>query len=131
MRLLSLILEAKRYFSGISSSPVEVNFFFKLEFIPLISLEKPLVKEYQLLTVFFWRVARVWANWTINPWLLTSDQHLISPYSNTAKLVIKIIRIKEMIAILRSFDYYTNSLCYYQKKFIDKGLENMDTDVRV
>ena len=33
-----------------------------------------------------------------------SDQHLISPYSYTAESFIKIMRIKEMIANLRSFD---------------------------
>ena len=35
---------------------------------------------------------------------LKSDQHLISPYSYTAESFIKIMRIKEMIANLRSFD---------------------------
>ena len=34
---------------------------------------------------------------------------LISPYSNTAESFIKIMRIKEMIAILRSFDCLTYS----------------------
>ena len=32
-----------------------------------------------------------------------SDQHLISPYSNTTELFIKIVGIKEMITNLRSF----------------------------
>ena len=33
-----------------------------------------------------------------------SDQHLISPYSNTAESFIEIMRIKEMIANQGSFD---------------------------
>ena len=32
------------------------------------------------------------------------DLHLIPPYSNTAESFIKIIRIKEMVTILSSFD---------------------------
>ena len=35
---------------------------------------------------------------------LKSDQHVISPYSNTAESFIEIMRIKEMITNLRSFD---------------------------
>ena len=45
-----------------------------------------------------------------------SDQHLISPYSNTAKSFIKIMQIKEMITNTRSFDLQINSPCQYQKK---------------
>ena len=41
------------------------------------------------------------------------------------------MRIKEMIANLRSFDLQMNSPCQNQKKHTEKGLENMDTDVRV
>ena len=37
----------------------------------------------------------------LNP---TSDQHLISPYSNAAESVIKITRIKKMITNLGRFD---------------------------
>ena len=33
-----------------------------------------------------------------------SDQHVISPYSNTAESFIKIMRIKEMIANPKSYD---------------------------
>ena len=36
---------------------------------------------------------------TLNP---TSDQHLISPYRNTAESLTEIMRIKEMIASLRN-----------------------------
>ena len=38
-----------------------------------------------------------------------SDQHLSSPYSNTAESFIKIMSIKEIIASLRGFRHYTNS----------------------
>ena len=34
-----------------------------------------------------------------------SDQHLLSPYGNTADSFIEITRIKEMIVNLRGFDY--------------------------
>ena len=33
-----------------------------------------------------------------------SDQHLFSPYSDTAGSFVKIMRMKEMMANLRSFD---------------------------
>ena len=36
------------------------------------------------------------------PFNRKGDQYLISPYSNTAKSFIKIMRIKEMIANLRN-----------------------------
>ena len=38
---------------------------------------------------------------------------------------------KEMIANLRSFDCYMNSPYQYQRKFIEKSAENMDTDIRM
>ena len=60
-----------------------------------------------------------------------SDQYLISPYSNTAKSFIKIMRIKEMITNTRSFDLQISSPCQYQKKQIEKSIENVDTDVWV
>ena len=61
-----------------------------------------------------------------------SGQHLISSYRNTAEsYFIKIMRIKEMTANLRSFDLQINSPCQYQKKHIGKSVENMDNDVRV
>ena len=41
------------------------------------------------------------------------------------------MRIKELIAILRSFDYYTDSPCQYKRKSIDESSENIDSDVRV
>ena len=60
-----------------------------------------------------------------------NDQHLISPYINTVESFIMIVRIKEMIVNLRSFDFYTNSPCQYQRKCVEKSLENMHADVRV
>ena len=58
-------------------------------------------------------------------------QHLISSFRNTAEPFIKIMRIKEMTANLRSFDLQINSPCQYQKKHIEKSVENIDNDVRV
>ena len=42
--------------------------------------------------------------WLIQPLNPNSDQHVISPDSNTAESFIKIMRIKKMIANLRNFD---------------------------
>ena len=64
-------------------------------------------------------------------YIAQSDQHLISPYINTAQSFIKIARIEEMIVNLRSFNYETNSPCQYQRKCIESSLENMDTEVWV
>ena len=36
-----------------------------------------------------------------------------------------------MIANLNSFDFQMNSPCQWQKKHMEKSMENMDTDVRV
>ena len=58
-------------------------------------------------------------------------QHLISSYRNTAEPFIKIMRIKKMTANLRSFDLQINSPCQYQKKHIEKSVENIDNNVRV
>ena len=60
-----------------------------------------------------------------------SDQHLISPYINTAQSFTKITKIEEMIINLRSYNYVTNSPCQYQRKCIESSLENMDTEVWV
>ena len=71
-------------------------------------------------------------SWQIsNPLNPKKDQHLLSRYWNTAELFIKIMKIKEMIANLRSFDLQVNSPCQYQKMHIEKSIQNMDTDVRV
>ena len=40
-----------------------------------------------------------------SPWNPGSDQHLISPCNNTAESFIKIMRTRQMITILRTFDY--------------------------
>ena len=45
-----------------------------------------------------------WYQVRVNPLNPKNDQHLISPNSNDAELVIKIMRIKDMIANPRSFD---------------------------
>ena len=60
-----------------------------------------------------------------------SDQHLISPYINTAQSFTEITKIEEMIINLRSYNYVTNSPCQYQRKCIESSLENMDTEVWV
>ena len=60
-----------------------------------------------------------------------SDQHLISPYINTAQSFTKITKIEEMIINLRSYNCVTNSPCQYQRKCIESSLENMDTEVWV
>ena len=65
---------------------------------------------------------------TLNP---ASDQHLISPYNNTSESFIKIMRIKEMITNLRSFDCSTNSRSHQQRTCLANSMENMHTDVRV
>ena len=65
---------------------------------------------------------------TLNP---ASDQHLISPYNNTSESFIKIMRIKEMITNLRSFDCSTNSPSQQQRTCLVNSMENMHSDVRV
>ena len=66
-----------------------------------------------------------------NPLNPKRDQHLLPRYWNTAELFIKIMKIKEMIANLRSFDLKMNFPCQYQKTHIEKSIQNVDTDVRV
>ena len=67
----------------------------------------------------------------LNPLNPMNDQHLTSPYSNTAESFTKLMRIKEMITNLRSIDLQMNSLFQYHKKHTKNSMENMDTDVRV
>ena len=57
----------------------------------------------------------------LNP---ASDQHIISPYINIAESFMKITRIKDEIANLRSLDFRANSPCQYQKKFMKESIEN-------
>lgn len=59
-----------------------------------------------------------------------SDQHRISPFPLIAESFIKMMRIKEMIANLTSFDCVANSPFHYQKKCKDSGMENMDIDFK-
>ena len=63
------------------------------------------------------------------PFKLLTNQHLISPNNDTTKSFMKITRVKEMITNLRSFDWWNNFPCQYQRKYT--GMENMDTNVRV
>lgn len=49
-----------------------------------------------------------------------NDTYLISPCSNENR---------EMIPNIRSFDCYIYSPYHYQRKFIEKSMEDMDTDV--
>ena len=67
----------------------------------------------------------------LNPLNPKSDQHVISPYSNTAESFIKIMRRKEMITNPKSYDCETNSPCQYRRKCTEKSIENMDAGVRV
>ena len=55
----------------------------------------------------------------LNPSNPKSDQYLISPHSKTAESFTKIMRMKEMLTNLRSFDLQMNSTCQYQKKHIE------------
>ena len=65
-----------------------------------------------------------------NPLNPKCDQHLISPYSNTAESFIKVMRIKEIITNQRFFDFYSNSPFWNQRKPLEKSMENVDADVR-
>lgn len=49
-----------------------------------------------------------------------NDTYLISPCSNENR---------EMIPNIRSFDCYIYSPYHYQRKFIERSMEDMDTDV--
>ena len=68
----------------------------------------------------FCRNTELLLNSYINPLNTKSDQHLISPYSDTAKSFIEIMRMKEMIANLRithkGHDSRRND--YQQKKLL-------------
>ena len=64
----------------------------------------------------FCRNTELLLNSYINPLNTKSDQHLISPYSNTAESFIKIMRMKEMIANLRITQCHENRRNDYQQK---------------
>ena len=53
------------------------------------------------------------------------------PLVHMIHLLYTAIYVKEMITNLRSFDYWINSPCQYQRKCEGKSMEKMDTDVRV
>ena len=63
---------------------------------------------------------------TFSPLNPKSDQHLISPYGNTAESFIKIMRIKGKITNQRSFDCSTNSPCQHPRKCTEKRMENVE-----
>ena len=54
------------------------------------------------------------------PFKLLTNQHLISPNNDTTKSFMKTTRVKEMIANLRSFDWWNNFPCQYQRKYIQE-----------
>ena len=84
-------------------------------------------QEWRLIDLFF----LFYPNHFHEPFKPKSNQHLISPYNNTAESLTEIMRIKEMPDNLRSFDLHMNSPCQYQKKHVEKSMENMETDVGV
>ena len=51
------------------------------------------------------------------------------PLVHMIHLLYTAIYVKEMITNLRSFDYWINSPCQYQRKCEEKSMEKMDTDV--
>ena len=54
---------------------------------------------------FLWNTSVFWYSFILlSPLHSMSDQHLISPHSNTAESFIKVMKIKEMMSNLRSFD---------------------------
>ena len=57
--------------------------------------------------------------------------HLISPYSNTAKSFIEIIRIKEMITTNVGSFYCQMNSHQYHGECVEKIMENIETDVRM
>ena len=66
------------------------------------------------------------------PFKLLTNQHLISPNNDTTKSFMKITRVKEIIANLRSFIDERIFPCQYPKEiYTGKRMENMDTNVRV
>ena len=66
-----------------------------------------------------------------NPLNLKSDQHVISPYRNTAESFIMGKRIKEIIGKVAIFDCYTNFPCQYRSRCVEEVMENVDIDARV
>ena len=50
---------------------------------------------------------------------------------NTAESFFKIVRINDMIANPGSFDRFTNSPFKYKRKYKEKDIKNMYSDVRI
>ena len=67
----------------------------------------------------------------LTPFLPKSDKHTITPNSTDPESNVKVGRIAETITNLRSFDCWTNSLRQYQRKWTEKSMENLHTDVTV
>ena len=59
------------------------------------------------------------------------DSHLISPYSTPAESHIKVMRIKEMITILKMLLIAMQILLVSSIENVQNSMENMLTDVRV
>ena len=60
-----------------------------------------------------------------------SDQHLISSFSITPELNLKVMRTKEMITNQEALNCETNSPCQFTGKCVENSLENMHSDVRM
>ena len=60
-----------------------------------------------------------------------SDQHLISSFSITPELNLKVMRTKEMITNQEALNCETNSPCQFLGKCVENSLENMHSDVRM
>ena len=63
--------------------------------------------------------------------ILEIDSHLISPYSIPAESHIKVMRIKEMITILKMLLIVMQILLVSSIENVQNSIENMLTDVRV
>ena len=79
----------------------------------------------------------------INSWNPWGDQHIISPYSSSIfslQLYFSPLlsnhslgswEYRKSSLTSEAFIVKKNSLCQYQRKCIEKSMENMDTDIRV
>ena len=82
---------------------------YKMYFVPVIGLMWISLAYFSRLPRSFWLLSMsfacfcLWLPAMFNPLKPKSYQHLISPYSFTSKLFIKIMRIYEMIANIRSW----------------------------
>ena len=67
----------------------------------------------------------------VKPLIQEIDSHLISPYSIPAESHIKVMRIKEMITILKMLLIVMQILLVSSIENVQNSMENMLTDVRV